>query len=166
MHKPDQSELQLDRSQLPYSEHLGPVQQEAAQPNIAKRPATFKLATPLGSWEADRDKSPRKKMPPRSRTTRNKSVVPSQVESRLTTPHQQQPNQTEGVNRMGAKPQPQPKVPIDNANVFIEVLQSLQHSQQQMMEEIRQLKTDKTKEKGSQHDPENAADKEETLIMP
>jgi len=32
-----------------------------------------------------------------------------------------------------------------------------------MMEEIRQLKTDKTKEKGNQHDPEHAADKEETL---
>ena len=31
-----------------------------------------------------------------------------------------------------------------------------------MMEEIRQLKTNKTKEKGSQHDPELAADKEET----
>ena len=31
-----------------------------------------------------------------------------------------------------------------------------------MMEEIRQLKTDITKEKGSQHDPEHAADKEET----
>ena len=30
------------------------------------------------------------------------------------------------------------------------------------MEEIRQLKTDKTKEKGSQHDPEHTADKEET----
>ena len=32
-----------------------------------------------------------------------------------------------------------------------------------MMEEIRQLKADKTKEKGSQHDPEHAADREETL---
>ena len=32
-----------------------------------------------------------------------------------------------------------------------------------MMEEIRQLKTDKTKEKGSQHDPEYAADKKVTL---
>ena len=32
-----------------------------------------------------------------------------------------------------------------------------------MMEEIRQLKMDKTKEKGSQHDLEHAADKEETL---
>ena len=32
-----------------------------------------------------------------------------------------------------------------------------------MMEEIHQLKVDKTKEKGSQHDPEHAANKEETL---
>ena len=32
-----------------------------------------------------------------------------------------------------------------------------------MMEKILQLKIDKTKEKGSQHDPEHAADKEETL---
>ena len=31
------------------------------------------------------------------------------------------------------------------------------------MEEIRQLKADKTKEKGSQHDLEHAADREETL---
>ena len=61
---------------------------------------------------------------------------------------------------MGAKPQPQPRIPIDNANIFIEVLQLLQHSQQQMMEEICQLKTDKTKEKGSLYDLENVADKE------
>ena len=33
-----------------------------------------------------------------------------------------------------------------------------------MMEEIHQLKTDKAKEKGSQHDPEHAANKEETPI--
>ena len=33
--------------------------------------------------------------------------------------------------------------------------------QQQMMKEIHQLKMDKTKEKGSQYDPEHAADKEE-----
>ena len=65
---------------------------------------------------------------------------------------------------MGVGPQPQPRIPIDNANIFIEVLQSLQHSQQQMMEEIRQLKTDKTKEKESQHDPEHATDKEEKLV--
>ena len=33
-----------------------------------------------------------------------------------------------------------------------------------MMEEICQLKTDRTKEKGSQHDPKHVADKEETLV--
>ena len=33
-----------------------------------------------------------------------------------------------------------------------------------MMEEIRQLKTNKTKEKGSQHDPEHAVDKQETPV--
>ena len=88
-------------------------------------------------------------MPQRSRATRNMSVVPSQAESRPTIPQQQQPNQAEGVNRMGAEPQPQPKIPADNANTFIEVLQALQHSQQQMMEEICQLKTHRTKEKGS-----------------
>ena len=65
---------------------------------------------------------------------------------------------------MGAEHQPQPRGPTDNANTFIEVLQALQHSQQQMMEEICQLKTDKTKEKGSQHDLEHAADKEETPV--
>ena len=32
-----------------------------------------------------------------------------------------------------------------------------------MMEEIRQLKADKTKEKGSQHVPEHVANREETL---
>ena len=32
------------------------------------------------------------------------------------------------------------------------------------MEEICQLKMDKTKEKGSQHDLKHAADKEETLV--
>ena len=90
------------------------------------------------------------------------SAVPSQAESRPTTPHQQQPDQAEGANRVGARPQPQLRIPTDNANIFIEVLQSLQHSQQQMMAEIRQLKTDKTKEKRSQHDPEHAANKEET----
>ena len=64
------------------------------------------------------------------------SVVPSQAKSRPTTPHQQQPNQAEGANKMGAEPQPYPRIPTDNANTFIEVLQALQHSQQQMMEEI------------------------------
>ena len=41
---------------------------------------------------------------------------------------------------MGVEPQPQPRIPTNNANIFIEVLQSLQHSQQQMIEEIRQPK--------------------------
>ena len=35
---------------------------------------------------------------------------------------------------------------------------------QQMMEEICQLKIEKTKDKGSQHDSEHAADNEETLV--
>ena len=63
---------------------------------------------------------------------------------------------------MGVVPQPQPRIPTDNANVFIKVLQSLQHSQTQMMEEISHLKTDKINKKGSQHDLEYATDKEET----
>ena len=57
MHKLDQSELQLDRSQLLYLEHLGPVPQEAAQPNIIKNAHNIKLATSLGSWETDRDRT-------------------------------------------------------------------------------------------------------------
>ena len=65
---------------------------------------------------------------------------------------------------MRTDPQLQTRFPMDNVSTFIEVLQSLQHSQQQMMEEIRQLKADKTKEKGSQHDLEHAADIEETLV--
>ena len=65
---------------------------------------------------------------------------------------------------MGVDPQPQARVPVDNVNTFVEVLQSLQHLQQQMMEEIHQLKADKTKEKGSQHDPDHAADRVETLV--
>ena len=91
------------------------------------------------------------------------SAVPSQAESRPTMPHQEQLNQTEGANRTGADPQPQARAPADNVNTFVEVLQSLQHSQQQMMEEIHQLKADKTKEKGNQHDPDHAADGVETL---
>ena len=57
MHKLDQSELQLDRSQLLYLEHLGPVLQKAAQPNIVKNAHNIKLATSLGSWETDRDRT-------------------------------------------------------------------------------------------------------------
>ena len=42
-HKPDQIELQLDRSQLPYSEYSGPLPQEATQPTLTtKRPITLK----------------------------------------------------------------------------------------------------------------------------
>ena len=41
MHKLDQGGLQLDQSKLPYSENLGLVRQEAAQPNITKRPTTI-----------------------------------------------------------------------------------------------------------------------------
>ena len=55
----------------------------------------------------------------------------------------------EGDNKVGAEPQPQLRILTDNANIFIDVLQSLQHSQQQMMEEIRQLKIDKTKKKAA-----------------
>ena len=40
VHKLDQIELQLDRSQLFYSENLGLKPQEAAQPNVTKRPTT------------------------------------------------------------------------------------------------------------------------------
>ena len=36
-HKPDQIELQLDQSQLPYSEYLGPILQEVAQPDTTKK---------------------------------------------------------------------------------------------------------------------------------
>ena len=103
-------------------------------------------------------------MPPKSRATRNISAVPSQAESRPTTHSQQQVNQAEGANGTGAGPQPPPRNPADNTNTFIEMLQSLQHSQQQMMEEIRQLKAEKTKEKGSQHVPDHATDKEETPV--
>ena len=40
-HKPDQIELQLDRSQLPYSKYSGPIPQAAAQPTLTtKRPTT------------------------------------------------------------------------------------------------------------------------------
>ena len=40
----------------------------------------------------------------------------------------------------------------------------MQYSQQQLKEEIYQMKVDKTKEKGSQHDPEHAGNKEETPV--
>ena len=82
-------------------------------------------------------------------TTRNMSVVPSQAKSRPTTPQQEQLNQTEGANRTGVDPQPQTRVLVDNVNTFVKVLQLLQHSQQQMMKEIRQLKAEKQKEKAA-----------------
>ena len=50
------------------------------------------------------------------------SAVPSQAESKPTTPHQEQLNQTEGANRTEADPQPQTRVPVDNVNTFVEVL--------------------------------------------
>ena len=50
-------------------------------------------------------------------------------------PHQH--NQVEGVNGASAGPQQQQRIPADNTNFFIEVLQSVQYSQQQLMEEIR-----------------------------
>ena len=37
VHKPDQVELQLDRSQLLYSEYLGPIPQEATQPTLTTK---------------------------------------------------------------------------------------------------------------------------------
>ena len=40
----------------------------------------------------------------------------------------------------------------------------MQRSQQQLMGEICQMKADKTKEKGSQHNPEHVVDKEETPV--
>ena len=40
-HKPNQIELQLDRSQLPYLEYLDPVPQEAAHPNLTKKRPTI-----------------------------------------------------------------------------------------------------------------------------
>ena len=52
----------------------------------------------------------------------NMSVVPLQAKSKPTMPHQQQPNQVEGDNRVGAEPQPQPRIPTDKANIFIDVL--------------------------------------------
>ena len=82
-------------------------------------------------------------------TTRNMSVVPSQAKSRPTTPQQEQLNQTEGANRTGVDPQPQTRVLVDNVNTFVKVLQLLQHSQQQMMKEIHQLKAEKQKEKAA-----------------
>ena len=61
-HKPDQVELQLDRSQLPYSEILWPIiaggspaHYRRRQPNLTKKGPYIKMATPLGSWDQDRE---------------------------------------------------------------------------------------------------------------
>ena len=48
------------------------------------------------------------------------SAMPLQAESKPTTLHQQQPNQMEGANRTGAEPQPPPRLPTNNANIFTE----------------------------------------------
>ena len=53
----------------------------------------------------------------------NMSVVPSQAELRPAMPHQHQPNYAKGVNGAGVEPQQQQRVPTNNANFFIEVLQ-------------------------------------------
>ena len=42
-HKPDQIELQLDRSQLPYLEYLDPIPQEAAQPTLTTKRLTINI---------------------------------------------------------------------------------------------------------------------------
>ena len=70
MHKLAQVELQLDRPQLPYSETLGsiiaggsPAHYRRRQPNPTKKGPYIKLATPLGSWEADRGEGKEKKAP-------------------------------------------------------------------------------------------------------
>ena len=48
-HKPDQIELQLDRSQLPYSKYSGSIPQEATQPTLTiKRPTTMVPRPNLG----------------------------------------------------------------------------------------------------------------------
>ena len=52
-HKSDQIELQLDRSQLLYSEYLGLILQVAAQPDTTKKAHYIKLVTPLGSQDQD-----------------------------------------------------------------------------------------------------------------
>ena len=76
MHKPAQVELQLDRPQLLYLEILGPIiaggssaHYRRRQPNPTKKGPYIKLATPLGSWEADRgeekeNSTPRKQCHP------------------------------------------------------------------------------------------------------
>ena len=43
MHKPAQVELQLDWSQLPYPEYLGPLSQKVAQPNAQYKKGPYTL---------------------------------------------------------------------------------------------------------------------------
>ena len=43
MHKPTQVKLQLDWSQLPYSEYLGPLPQKATQPNAQYKKGPYTL---------------------------------------------------------------------------------------------------------------------------
>ena len=57
-------------------------------------------------------------MPPRSKTMRNMSVMPSQTESRPAMPHQ--PNQAKGANGVRVGPQQQ-RNPVDNTNFFTDV---------------------------------------------
>ena len=66
MQKPAQVKLQLDRPQLPYSEILGPITigGSPTQYTIHKKGPYIKLATSLGSWEADRGKGKEKKIEP------------------------------------------------------------------------------------------------------
>ena len=56
------------------------------------------------------------------------NAMPSQAKSKPATLHQ--PDQAEGANGAGAGPQQQQRIPANNTNFFIEVLQSVQHSQQ------------------------------------
>ena len=44
-HKPDQIELQLDWSQLPYLEYSSPILQEAAQPTLTTKRSTTQIYT-------------------------------------------------------------------------------------------------------------------------
>ena len=99
-------------------------------------------------------------MPLRLKTTRNMSVMPSQAESRPASPNH--PNQGEGAIDVGGGPQQYQRKPRDKVSRFIEMMQLMHHIQQQLIEEICQLKADKTKEKSSQHNPKNVTDKKET----
>ena len=138
VHKPGQGVLQLGRFQLLTQKLPGPSAAGAClRLQAGPPPYNWRLHWGVGKKLGTKYNIPRNIMPPKSRATRNISAVPSQAESRPTTHSQQQVNQAEGANGTGAGPQPPPRNPADNTNTFIEMLQSLQHSQQQMMEEIR-----------------------------